>query len=622
MPFVRLGRRRQARVLITLASALSALVLLAACGSTSIPPPGTPVLTLAATNTRFAGYIVAIDSITLSGANGVFATPLVTPETVDLARVAELGELVAAPAVPSGTYTSATLTLDYTTAFIYFRTSDGTAVLATPEAPDGTVMSTAVITITFDPANPLVITNGQSSRVAINLDLDAFNALTYTTTGWVVTVQPFLTMNEQPADATPMRVRGLFVYTQSSGFVMNIRPFNDLISALGGITVNTTAQTYYNIDGFTYLGAAGLAVMKGLPQNVTFAAFGTLEDVTNVGITPSFSASMVIGGTSLESPLEDHMLGVVTARHGDTLTLTGADYLTALGVTSYLPTAAVEIGGATVVSEDGIDSPSLTTQAIAVGQRIDAGGVTASVSPAGFTTLDATGGQVRLTNNTLAWGVLTASTPNSVTLDLLSLSNFAPAGFNFTGNATGGGAVDPAAYPVNTGAIDMSATAPGTLLAVTGLVAPFGSAPPAMDASSITLGSATEQVLVVEWNTGATDPFSSISANGIVVDLSHTNLSPVHSISTGPQAIDLYSLPASPLITTTGASSPLVLGVGSEALTAGVSVYNDASKFAAALTATFNGTNQIYRLVAIGKYNSASNTFVASRINVALQETT
>ncbi|MGB9331879.1 MAG: hypothetical protein WCB10_14030 [Steroidobacteraceae bacterium] len=621
MPFVRLGRRPQARVLITLASALSALVLLAACGNTSIPPPGTPVLTLAASNTRFAGYIVGIDSITFSGANGVFATPLVTPETVDLARVAELGELVAAPAVPSGTYTSATVTLDYTAAVIYFQASDGTAVVATPEAPDGTVMSTAVITITFDPANPLVITNGQSSRVAINLDLDAFNALTYTSTGWVVTVQPFLTMNGQPADATPMRVRGLFVYTQASGFVMNIRPFNDLISALGGITVNTTAQTYYNIDGFTYLGAAGIAVLKGLPENVTLAAFGTLDDLATIGITPSFNASIVIGGTSLESPLEDHMLGVVTARQGDTLTLTGADFLTALGATSYLAKAAVDVGAATVVSEDGINSPALTTQAIAVGQRIDVGGVS-SYAANGFVTLDATGGQVRLTNDTLAWGVLSASTPNSVTLDLLSLAGFAPPGFNFTGNATGGGAVNPAAYPVNTGAIDMSATAPGTLLAVTGLVAPFGSAPPALDASSITLGSATEQVLVVEWNAGATDPFSSISANGIVVDLGHTNLSPVHSISTGPQAIDLYSLPASPLITTTGASSPLVLGVGSEALTAGVSVYNDASKFAAALTATFNGTNQIYRLVAIGKYNSASNTFVASRINVALQETT
>ena len=89
MPFVRSGRPRVARALMTLAACVERALLLAACGSTSIPPPGTPVFTLAASNTRFAGYIVGIDSITFSGANGIFATPLVTPETVDLARVAE-----------------------------------------------------------------------------------------------------------------------------------------------------------------------------------------------------------------------------------------------------------------------------------------------------------------------------------------------------------------------------------------------------------------------------------------------------------------------------------------------------------------------------------------------------
>jgi hypothetical protein len=49
-----------------------------------------------------------------------------------------------------------------------------------------------------------------------------------------------------------------------------------------------------------------------------------------------------------------------------------------------------------------------------------------------------------------------------------------------------------------------------------------------------------------------------------------------------------------------------------------VSVFNSISGFASALTATFNGTNKIYRLVAVGQYNSGTNTFVASRISVAL----
>jgi len=33
-----------------------------------------------------------------------------------------------------------------------------------------------------------------------------------------------------------------------------------------------------------------------------------------------------------------------------------------------------------------------------------------------------------------------------------------------------------------------------------------------------------------------------------------------------------------------------------------------------------NGTNKIYRLVAVGQLNAAANTFVASRISVALYE--
>jgi hypothetical protein len=226
--------------------------------------------------------------------------------------------------------------------------------------------------------------------------------------------------------------------------------------------------------------------------------------------------------------------------------------------------------------------------------------------------------------NTRAWGVLSSATPNNLTMDLLTLANYTPSGFDFSGTATGGGAVSPATYPVNTGTIDESGTAAGTLLAVDGFVTPFGSAPPAFDATTITPGSATEQALVVEWvNGGASAPFiPPISAKGIVVDLANPDLGLVHSITTGPQTLDLKSLPASPLITTTGATGSLLLGVGSLSLTTGVSVYNSASAFATALSATFNGTNKIFRLVAVGQYNSASNTFVASHIDVSLQEPT
>jgi hypothetical protein len=227
---------------------------------------------------------------------------------------------------------------------------------------------------------------------------------------------------------------------------------------------------------------------------------------------------------------------------------------------------------------------------------------------------------VRLAS-TRIWGMLNSAITGSASLDILSLGNFAPAGFNFAG--TGTTAANPSAYAMNIGALNESATAAGTLLQVDGIVNPFGSAPPDFTASAITAGTATEQQLVVEWiNGGATAPFISDSTAGLVVDLNNAALGTIHEIRTGPVALDLKdpkSFPASPLITTVGADqSKLQLAIGSATLSTGVSVFNSISGFAAALSSTFNGTNKIYRLVASGQYNSGTNTFVASRISVAL----
>jgi len=153
-------------------------------------------------------------------------------------------------------------------------------------------------------------------------------------------------------------------------------------------------------------------------------------------------------------------------------------------------------------------------------------------------------------------------------------------------------------------------------------VTPFGSAPPDFTAHSVTPGPNSLQTLVVSWaNGGSTAPFSSVSSTGLVVNLADANLGTTHEIRTGPVPLDLKSLPASPLITTTGADqSNLQLAIGKSTLTKGISVFNSASAFASAVNSSFTGTNKIFRLVAYGQYDQLNNTFVAARINVALQQ--
>ncbi|HXN80091.1 MAG TPA: hypothetical protein VN869_04245, partial [Steroidobacteraceae bacterium] len=315
--------------------------------------------------------------------------------------------------------------------------------------------------------------------------------------------------------------------------------------------------------------------------------------------------------------------GVVSARSGNTLTVHGATFLTFIpgnvGYTAtYANNATVTIGSATVVSEDGVAASGLTPAAISVGQQLDVSGL-GSVDTAGNITLDATAGQVRLAS-TRIWGMLNSATAGSASLDVLSLGNFAPAGFNFAGTGSGGQSANPSAYALNTGSLNERATAAGTLLQVQGIVNAFGSAPPDFTATAITAGTATEQRLVVEWiNGGATAPFISDSSAGLVLDLNNADLGTIHEIRTGPAALDLKTLPASPLITTVGADqTKLQLAIGGASLSTGVSVFNSISGFAGALSSTFTGTNKIYRLVAVGQYNSGTNTFVASRISVAL----
>ncbi len=616
MTVARSGGNCFARPLRACAAALAAAAL-AACHGGNIAPPGTPVVTLGDTSGDFASYTVTIDSIVLTAADGTQAAVWLTPELVDLAKLTEFSELLGAPAVSSGTYLSATMTVDYSTAAIFINDA-GHAKACTAQNASGGAPLAQSITVTFDPANPLVITAGKSNRMAIDFDLAASNSVNTAVSPCLVTVHPFVTVRPAPVDTTVLRSRGLLVITEpaSSDFIMNTRPLFDLVSlGFGAVTVKVNAQTYFNVNGASYTGLNGLGAMQLQGTNLPIATYGTLDDLS--GITPTFNASAVYAGTSLESPLADHMQGVVAARSGNTITVRGAFLLSRIGIIQFADTATATVGANTIVSEDGVAASGLSAASISVGQQVDISGQ-GVVSTTGAISLDATAGQVRL-QPTRVWGSLTSATAGSLTMATRTFGNFAPNGFNFAG--TGSTPADPLAYIVNTGAIDATAITPASLIAVDGVVAPFGAAPPDFTASAVTPGDETEEKLVVEWSGGTTAPFSSASSAGLVVNLSNSALGAIHYIQAGPTKTDLKTLPVSPLITTTGANqSSLVLAIGSATtLTTGISMFNTPTAFATAVSSTLNGTNRLFRLIAVGSYDNATHTFVASKLSLAME---
>lgn len=620
MTLVRTDRARLARALRLCCVGLVALF--AGCGGNDIINYGTVVISVQDTSGQFLSYQVGIDSITLTRNDGIVVEPLSTPQTVDFTQITDIPELLGSPALPTGSYISVSITLDYTTPSIWAQ-SNGQPVELAPVDTTGQAMTAAIITVTFDPKNPLVINYQQSTRLAIDLDLAASSTIN---TSSQVVVQPFMYATPAAVDSTVMRARGLYVTQMSvtSGFIMNARPFIDQVSALGAETVNTTAQTYFNVNGNIYAGAAGLAALTTLPEDTLIVAYGTLGDLS--GITPTFNATSVYAGLIVQSPLDDEITGVVSARSGNTLTIAGGTFFTTLGQTQYFPTSTVTLGSNTLVSVDGTAATGLTSDSVSVGQQVMIFGQS-TLSATDVLSTDATAGAVRL-QPTRLWGTLNSATPGSASLNMLTLQNFDPAAFSFAGTgASAAQNANPAAYVVNTGTVDESGTAAGTVLQVDGLVSPFGTAPPDFTATAITPGTATEQQLVVIWNgTGATAPFTSTNYSaGLTVNLASTNISTVHYIATGPSTVDLTTLPSSPLITTANVPQnnlQLAVGLPTVGDTVGtgtsVTMASSLASFDAALTANLNATNGIYSLVAVGQYDSATNTFNATKININL----
>jgi hypothetical protein len=622
---------RTSRLPFRLLVAAGLALLLAACGSSTTLHPGYPVVTVTGTNSglKFASYVVSVDQITLTEQNGAIVSLLSVAQQVDLAKAASISELVSAYSVPYGTYVSASLLLDYTAASMSVNVN-GAPVAASFAGVGNTALSTVSVVVTFDPAKPLVVTLNEATPVHFNFDLQAFNTIISGTIPAVI-VEPYVTLSPAPLDQTPVRARGSFVVQQDGGFIMNLRPFYNFSALLGAVLVYPTADAYYNINGVIYRGPAGLAAMTNLPEATVTVAYGTVTGLSGPDSTtatnPTMSATEIYAGTSQENGLS-YVAGMVSARSGDTLTLRGVTLNYYSGTQLFTAGAVVTIDSGLPVAMDGVVVSGLNSQSLSVGQAVYISGSvplqssgSLTYDTAGNLVFDATtsgGGTARLTHTRL-WGDLVSATPTAGTFDLLSLGIYSPVGYNFAGTGSGAPA-NPAAYQVDTGTTALDSGAAGSLFAIDGDVTAFGTAPPDFTATSIVPGSQTEQTLAVVWPLGEVAPFSSASSAGYVVDLSKASIGTVDDIFTGPVGMDLKTLPASPLITTTGADqTALVLSVGSAATaTTGISVFATPGAYYTGVHAALNGTNKIHYLVAAGHYNSVTNTFVAERISMAL----
>jgi hypothetical protein len=417
---------------------------------------------------------------------------------------------------------------------------------------------------------------------------------------------------------------------------------------LGSLSLFVDANTIFTTNGVVTTGTTGCAAAKdcGITQlsqssagTTITAAYTTFEPTTTPNATAGkFHAKYVIAGSTLEDAYTSGLEGDVISRTGNSLKVRGSTLQLYTGGTTGTSTyntadATVTLGPATIVTADDTTLTGLNYNSVAVGQHIVVRGIYSAPST-GVVDIDATGntatntGSVRLISTHL-WGSLVSAGAGALSLNLQTINNWPVSDFTFTGNGTSA-ATDPVAtaFTVSTGTLTVPVTTVADPLWIDGRVAPFGSAPPAFDATAISSEATVPASLQVKWtSTGTKTPFSVLSAAGSTIDLANTSTA---VIRVGPESIALASLPASPQFTVvpqTGIASTVPgvflftprfsYGDPTAVAPAGIHVFSAFGTFATDLT-TALATTSALQLEARGTYNRATNTFSASSVDVVL----
>jgi hypothetical protein len=577
------------------------------CSATSC---GEVLIALTDADGDFLSYSVDVVSLTLEKANGSIVETLPVRQRVDFAELVDLTELVTAATIPNGTYVGASIQLDYADAEVSVEVN-GEPAEATVVDEAGLALGVVDLAIRLDNRNHVVIAPGRPALLQLDFDLAASHEVDITTTPATAVSAPFIVATIEPVEDKELRVRGplVSVDTNASSYVIDLRPFNHPSARLGLLTVNTTADTAFEIDGVEFTGSAGLAELAGQPAGTRTAAFGVL-DVSE----REFTASDVLAGDSVPGPNFDFVHGNVTARVGDTLTVRGGTIVRRDDSVRFIRgDITVLIGPDTIVTKQGGGGNLLRPDAISVGQRIFAFG---DASPTDDNlVLDATAGRVRMKLTHLS-GTVVSALPGQVTLDLFAIDGRRPAIFDFAGTGTLAAMdADPMNYEIETGALNVLGLMPDSPARVFGFVTPFGLAPPDFSGRTVVDVGSLRALMGIGWGeTGTTAPFLSMGVDGLVIDNANPDLGLRHHIKIGPLVFDITALASAP--TVAPASGRTLFAVGQRG---DVEVFREWAPFVEELTARLGGGAVARAFFAKGQYDNASTTLTANYVAVALE---
>ncbi len=613
-----------------LASLLSALLLLVTAfvlgGCADVSDDGSDadgelIIGLTDAEGDFATYTVDVTSLTLTKASGEVVQALPLSTRVDFAQYTEMTEFLTVASVSSGLYVQAEMVLDYSDADIQVEDANGNAVkVDTIVDADGNPVTELSVAVKLEGRNALRIVPGVPAHLTLDFDLKASNRVEFSPDPRVI-VEPFLLAELDVEKFKTHRLRGPLarVDVADNTFDVIIRPFHrhmsrhDIARHFGAITVTTTDDTVFEVNGVSYQGNPGLVAMAVLPR---FSATLVRGDIM---LNPRrFVAREVYAGTSVPGGSDDVITGNVIARNGDTLTVKGATLIRAGGSVVFNDSVTVRLSDETIVKRQLDMGGAYDIDDISIGQRLRIfGNLTSSVATQ--LEMDAKRVQMRFTTlrGTVVGQEVIQIQPTPVTplvIDLQAIDGRRVSLFDFTGTGIdAANDADPAAYEIDTAGLAVSGLGDGAPVKVRGFVTRFGTAPADFTAHSVHDVKLMKGVMAIGWEPPSATAITSLNADGMRLSLD--GVGRFHHVSRGRVAIDLTELSVPPSIVPRAGGDGLYLinQAGTHQL------HTTFAGFADDLKLRLDGGAQVRHLAASGLFDDVSAQMTAGFVNVSVE---
>jgi len=623
------------RTLLCYFTLLMASVFIAACGGGSVAEQnpadsatcdpndpataaecGTVLVALTDADGDFLNYTVDVLSLKLETANGRVVETMPRQTRINFSDYVDLTELVTVATVPPATYVAGTITLDYGDAEVYVE-ADGSSKAAVVKDLDGNTMTRTELKIRLSNRQQLNVRKGLPALLQLDFDLGASHTVDIVPTPAEAVSEPFILAEVAPVDEKDIRVRGplIEVSLDALTYTVALRPFHDRAGDFGRVKVHVTDNTEFEVDEVVYVGADGLRALDAAGSGTPTVAKGTLNVADR-----KFTADIVLAGASVPGIDRDAVVGNVIKRDGNYLTVRGATIVPSDRRTHFHDDVVVEIGPDTKVFKDGYRAADLSIDAISIGQRVTIRGnqptpTTDALAPQIL--FDATQGSVRMHVTRLS-GIVNTVIPGQTDITLYAIDRRRSEIFDFSGTGVfSDDDADPDNYEIATGSLTLANFSTGKPIVARGFPTAFGAAPPDFTGRTVIDYTDVRSALGVGWGAqGTAQPFTSVTADGLVLFNQNPDIDQRHYIKQGPVLIDLTSLDSDTTIVPRE-SDRLAFYIKSAD---SIRMYSDFGDFANDLGTSLTGGDNARSMHARGKYDVDTNVFTAYKIGVYLLE--